>query len=99
AGLEEMSKDKVRTTLLAENPELEIIIRKFQNQKSEQNAETLAALLGDDWLQKVEQLARIGFLEKLPESWKIPIIYRDGLSIVQSAEFQKNKTGLADEKC
>jgi hypothetical protein len=98
AGLEEMSKDKVRTTLLAENPELEIIIRKFQNQKSEQNAETLAALLGDDWLQKVEQLARIGFLEKLPESWKIPIIYRDGLSIVQGAAFPKNKTGLADEE-
>ena len=95
-GLEDMSKDKVSTTLLAENPELEVIIRKFQGQRSEQNADTLAALLGEDWIQNVDQLVRIGLLEKLPESWKIPIIYRDGLNIVQGAAFPKNKTGIAD---
>lgn len=97
-GLEEMSKDKVRTTLIAENPELEPVIRKFQNQKAEQNSETLSSLLGKNWSPQVDQLARIGFLEKLPESWKVPIIYRDGLDIVQGAAFPKSKTSPADDE-
>ena len=64
-------------------------IRSFRNQKAEQNAETLAQLLGPQWSATVEQLVRIGFLEKLTESWKVPILYRDDLNIIQGSLFSQ----------
>jgi hypothetical protein len=88
-GLAALSEDKVRTTLIAENPHLEKAIRAFRGQKAEQNSTTLAGLLGPESSAIVEQLVRIGFLEKLAESWKVPILYRDGLDIVQGAAFPK----------
>lgn len=88
-GLAALSEDKVRTTLIAENPDLEVAIRAFRGQKAEQSAETLAQLLGRNWNSLVEQLVRIGFLEKLAGSWKVPMLYRDGLEIIQGAAFPK----------
>ena len=43
----------------------------------------------------MEQLVRIGFLEKLTESWKVPILYRDDLNIIQEPLFRK---GVVDEE-
>jgi hypothetical protein len=89
AGLDQMSTDKVRTALIAENPGLEIAIRSFQRGKAEHNGESLAEILGKDWAKIVEDLNRIGFIERVGESWKIPALYRSGLEITQGAAFDK----------
>lgn len=89
SGLRELSVEKVRTTLLAENPDLAPAITAFRKQKAEQNAETLAVLLGPGWEPVAERLVRIGFLEKIGDSWKVPMLYRDGLEITQGAAFPK----------
>ncbi|ADU36219.1 P-loop ATPase, Sll1717 family [Variovorax paradoxus] len=89
AGLDQMSQDKVRTSLIAENPGLESSIRAFQRGKAEHNGETLKKLLGPEWDKIVEDLQRIGFVERVGDSWKIPQLYRSGLEITQGAAFEK----------
>ncbi|HIH2750058.1 hypothetical protein L3V59_02400 [Burkholderia aenigmatica] len=89
AGLTQLSVDKVRTVLIAENAHLEKSIRAFQRGKAEHNEESLAQLLGEGWPVTTEALERIGFLEHVGESWKIPMLYRDGLEITQGAAFEK----------
>lgn len=96
-GLAQLSTDKVKTTLIAENPDLEAAITAFKGQKAEQNGETLIRLLGASWETIVDRLARIGFLEKTGSSWKVPLLYRDGLDIVQGAAFPK-KPSKEDEE-
>jgi hypothetical protein len=88
-GLEQMSKDKVENTLLAENPDLRPAILAFQKQKAEQNTETIRLRLGEGCEPAVEGLVRIGFLERVGESWKVPMMYRPGLEITQGAAFEK----------
>jgi hypothetical protein len=90
-GLAALSEDKVRTTLIAENPDLENAIRAFRAQKAEQNSDTLEILLGANSAATVEHLVKIGFLEKLASSWKVPMLYRDGLDIIQGAAFPKGE--------
>lgn len=89
AGLTVMSKDKVRTTLIAENPKLENVIRAFTKGKAEHNEESLTSLLGENWEKAINDLERIGLVEKVGEGWKIPLLYRDGLDITQGAAFEK----------
>jgi hypothetical protein len=89
AGLSQLSVDKVRTVLIAENAHLERSIRVFQRGKAEHNEESLAQLLGEGWPAQTEALERIGFLEHIGDSWKIPTLYRDGLEITQGAAFEK----------
>ena len=89
AGLTVMSKDKVRTTLIAEHPKLEHAIRAFTKGKAEHNEESLTALLGENWAKVINDLERIGLVEKVGEGWKIPLLYRDGLDITQGAAFEK----------
>ena len=89
SGLSAMSTDKVRTTLIAENPKLENSIRAFTKGKAEHNSESLMGLLGNEWDSKVIDLERIGFLEKVGDVWKVPLLYRDGLEITQGAAFDK----------
>lgn len=88
-GLAQLSEDKIRTSLIAENPHLEKAIRAFEKGKAEHNSGSLRTLLGDDWEHAVSKLERIGFVERLSDSWKIPMIYRDGLLITQGAAFEK----------
>lgn len=89
AGLDRMSTDKVRTALIAENPTLEGSIRAFQRGKAEHNSDSLEKLLGESWPKTIEDLQRIGFIERVGESWKIPSLYRSGLEITQGAAFDK----------
>ncbi|RYF57263.1 MAG: hypothetical protein EOO27_16055 [Comamonadaceae bacterium] len=90
-GLDQLSADKVKTSLVAENPSLEPLIRVFKGGKAEHNAETLEKLLGSGWAESIEDLQRIGFIEKIrgSDSWKIPQLYRPGLEITQGAAFAK----------
>jgi hypothetical protein len=96
-GLQALSRDKLGTTLLAENPELSSSILMFSGKRAEQNAVTLEQLYGSGWASIVDQLNRIGFLEKLPESWRVPTIYRGGLGIIQGAAFPKPKATIATD--
>jgi hypothetical protein len=88
-GLARLSTDKVTGTLLAENPDVAAPIRAFRKQKAEQNAESLENLLGSEWGAQAERLVKIGLLEKIGTSWKVPFLYRDGLEITQGAAFSK----------
>lgn len=88
-GLAQLSEDKIRASLIAENPHLEFAIRAFEKGKAEHNSASLSVLLGDGWEAVVAKLERIGFVERLTDSWKVPMIYRDGLSITQGAAFEK----------
>ena len=89
-GLRRLSNEKVKSTLLAENHDLADAIKAFHKQKAEQNEESLSNLLGRDWESKAERLVRIGFLERTGSTWKVPMLYRDGLEIVQGAAFDKS---------
>ncbi len=89
-GLSQLSKDKIGTTLVAENPSLETAIRAFTKRKAEQNAQGLEAILGSGWEETAESLVRVGFLEKVGATWKVPMLYRDGLEIVQGAAFDRH---------
>lgn len=88
-GLAQLSEDKVRTSLIAENPHLESSIRAFEKGKAEHNAKSLKSLLGESWEEIISRLERIGFVERLADSWKIPMLYRDGLQVTQGAAFDK----------
>lgn len=94
AGLDQTSEDKVHTTLIAENPILEKAIRAFRRGKAEHNSDSLEKLLGADWRPIVDDLHRIGFLEVLDKSWKIPPMYRSGLEVTQGKAYEIGTTKL-----
>lgn len=89
AGLTQLSTDKIRTSLIAETPDLESAIRAFTKGKAEHNEDSLGAILGKEWKHLTERLERIGFLEKMGGTWKVPMLYRDGLEITQGAAYDK----------
>ncbi|WP_377702121.1 P-loop ATPase, Sll1717 family [Pseudoduganella sp. UC29_71] len=90
-ALEKLSETRVHDTLLAEaSPEVAAHIQKFRRSRSEHNEASLSEVIGlsGDALQlAINQLVQIGFLESLKASWKIPMLYRDGLEITQGKAF------------
>ena len=54
----------------------------------------LAATLGiegDQLHGAIRQLIDVGFLEELRESWKVPMLYRDGLDVRQGKAFASDQ--------
>jgi hypothetical protein len=96
-GLKVVSKDKIQTTLVAENPHLRTQILAFEKQKAEQNEETLEKLFGAAWKDHSDGLVKIGFLERVGTSWKVPLLYRDGLEITQGAAFPKSSSDISED--
>lgn len=96
-----LSYKRVEDTLLAEaGPELSPLIHRFKRSKAEHSIETLSqvlALAGDELSLRVRQLTEIGFLEELKHSWKIPMLYREGLEITQGKAFSVNEEPDDDE--
>lgn len=92
-GLAQLSHDKIRATLLAEHPQLRDSILAFSKGKAEHDQASLEKLLGENWESITQALNRIGFIENVKESasWKIPMLYRDGLDITQGATFDKRQ--------
>jgi hypothetical protein len=89
-GLSKLSEERVLDTLLAETPEYEEIINKFKNGKAEHNICSIGKLLGvldANVKSTIAPLIEIGFLEEVGESYKIPMLYREGLSITQGKAF------------
>ncbi len=89
-SLEALSKHKKTLFLFAEFPHLKEYLLRFEGGCSEHNAESLQRILGGDWIKLVEELKSIGFLKHIPKSgvYKIPIIWRQGLSIKRRKAFK-----------
>lgn len=91
-ALEKLSTQRVEDTLLAEaGADTAALIQKFRRAKAEQNTESLAEVLGlqGEALERaIRQLVEIGFIEEIKISWKVPMLYRDGLEITQGKAFQ-----------
>jgi hypothetical protein len=76
--------------LLAEAGDLAPHIERFRDSKAEQNEESLSQMLqksGDELKQILKVLCQIGFLEETGETYKVPMVYRDGLNITQGKAF------------
>lgn len=90
-ALERLSAQRVEDTLLAEaGAEIASLIQRFRRAKAEQNQESLADVLGlnGEALQSaIRQLVEVGFLEEGTSSWKVPMLYRDGLDVTQGKAF------------
>jgi hypothetical protein len=88
---ERLSEQRVTDTLFAEAGEdVGLLIAKFRRAKAEHNISTLQETLGlegDHLNAAVLQLMEVGFLEELRNTWKIPMLYRDGLDITQGKAF------------
>lgn len=90
-ALSRLSDQRVQDTLLAEvGPEIAGYINKFSAEKAEHNTETLSKVLeldGEKLQFAIKQLMETGFLEEIKDTWKIPMLYRDGLGITQGKAF------------
>lgn len=89
-ALSRLSTERVEDTLLAEAGEAAPMIEKFRGGKAEHNETTIAKLLGVDKREvktAIKPLVEIGFLETVGGSFKIPILYREGLEITQGKAF------------
>ncbi|MGC4113660.1 MAG: hypothetical protein QM765_03145 [Myxococcales bacterium] len=91
-GLSSLSEDRVNDTLLAKLGVYANLIQKFRDGKAEHNEATLAETLGvvpGEVRKHAKHLCELGFLEQVGEgeSYKIPILYRDGLNVTQGKAF------------
>jgi hypothetical protein len=81
-----LSRARVEDTLLAEAADLITYLEKFRNKKAEQNVDSLKALfkMNDEEVDVViRKLREIGFLREVGSTYKVPILYREGLGITQ----------------
>ncbi len=89
-ALTRLSEERVEDTLLAEAGESVELIEKFRNERSEHNRQSISVLLGlseselDD---AIRRLREIGFLEETGQTFKVPMLYREGMRIVQGKAF------------
>lgn len=89
-ALQRLSEDRVNDTLLAEAADLAPMVEKFRDGKAEHNAATMSKLLGVSEAEvknTAKPLVEMGFLEEIAGSFKVPMLYRDGLRITQGKAF------------
>lgn len=86
-GLGSLSALRVEDTLLAEAADLSPVIERFRNGKSEHNAVSIAETVGDASPELIKRLRNVGFLESVGSTYKIPMLYRSGLSVTQGKAF------------
>lgn len=86
-----LSIQRVEDTLIAEaGAEIARYIDKFRRAKAEQNLQSLGGMLslsGAPLQNAIRQLVEIGFLEELRSTWKVPMLYREGLEVTQGKAF------------
>jgi hypothetical protein len=86
-----LSERRVQDTLFAEAADLAPMIEKFRDGKAEHSVKSLSELLGyteHGVRTAIKPLLEIGFLEEVGSSFKIPMLYRDGLGITQGKAFE-----------
>lgn len=89
-----LSEQRVQDTLLAEVADLVPIIEKFRDGKAEHNEASLSILLAIPEANvrvAIKPLIAMGFLEEAGGSFKIPMLYRDGLQITQGKAFGEDE--------
>lgn len=89
-GLAALSTERVEDTLLAEAGEYAQMIERFRDGRAEHNEESIAETLGvspSEVRALIQPLVEIGFLEQIGETYKVPMLYRGGLSITQGKAF------------
>ncbi|MEZ0447319.1 P-loop ATPase, Sll1717 family [Cellulomonas sp. ICMP 17802] len=91
-ALVELSRERVEDTLIAEAGDSAELIRSFEGGKSEHNETSLRDLLGDNAVEETKRLADLGFLERVGSTYKVPPLYRGGLSITQGKAFAVPKS-------
>jgi hypothetical protein len=92
-----LSEMRVQDTLLAEAGPAASLIEKFREGKAEHSEGSLAGLLGiapEQTKSVVKPLVEFGFLEELKDTYKVPMLYRDGLAITQGKAFS---SAVADD--
>ena len=86
-GLRELSKKKHNTLLKAEFPHFWEQIRKFEGGKTEYSERAMQKTLGKEWASVIEDLVGIGLFEEAKRggqrTFKVPFLYREGLSLTQ----------------
>jgi hypothetical protein len=87
-----LSEQRVQDTLLAEAADLAPMIERFRGGKAEHNDSSLAHVLGvpeASVRNTVKPLLDMGFLEEIKTSrtFKVPLLYREGLEITQGKAF------------
>jgi len=86
-----LSSTRVQDTLIAESKELAPYIERFRKNKAEHNLDSLCTLLRVPSVEGealAKSLIEIGFLEEAGNSYKVPLLYRDGLGITQGKAFE-----------
>lgn len=88
-----LSKERVVDTLLAESGDVKPFIEMFRDGKAEHNIESLQKQLGTNPSATrgfLRMFLDMGFLERIKQSdtYKVPMLYRDGLNITQGKAFQ-----------
>jgi hypothetical protein len=86
-GLEALSTERVEDTLLAEAGDYAESIDKFRGGKAEHDVNSLRELLGESSAEDAKYLVSIGFLEPVGSNFKVPMLYRGGLSVTQGKAF------------
>jgi hypothetical protein len=100
-ALNALSRARVQDTLLAESTELVPLIEKFRDGKAEHNTKSLSILLGvaESAVRSViKPLEEIGLLEEVGSSFKVPMLYRDGLEITQGKAFSNGLNVPSDSE-
>jgi hypothetical protein len=90
SGTRPLSTERVEDTLLAEAGDQAALIERFRDGRAEHNDASLAEVLGvplHDVRAAAKPLIEIGFLEQTGDTFKVPMIYRGGLSITQGKAF------------
>jgi hypothetical protein len=89
-ALRALSEQRVQDTLLAEAADIAPTIEKFRDGKAEHNTTSIAKLLGINESavrNTIKPLLEMGFLEETGSSFKVPMLYREGLDITQGKAF------------
>jgi len=90
-----LSEQRVNDTLLAEAADLVPMIERFRGGKAEHNEGSLSASLEvpePDVRKAIKPLLEMGFLEEVGGTFKVPMLYRDGLEITQGKAFEAEAT-------
>lgn len=99
-GLSKLSESRVTDTLMAEAGVYASDIALFRDGKAEHNLASLAAVFGIDVSEvksRIKPLIELGFLEDIKGSYKIPALYREGMSITQGKAFSDNDDDMGDD--
>jgi hypothetical protein len=99
-----LSQTRVQDTLIAESAELAPHIERFRKKKAEHNIDSLCQLhqcSADEAVSIANALIDVGFLEEVGNTYKIPMLYRDGLGVTQGKAFAESgavSTSAVDEE-